>query len=223
MVGLTLMHLSLLHVDGSTNPLAVSGVYDFIPFYPYFLVKDVFGFLVFLALFSYLVFFDPNLLGHPDNYIRANPLVTPSHIVPEWYFLPFYAILRAVPSKLGGVIAMAASIGILFLMPTLDRGNFYLVWVFQVTLQTLFFTDWWLFFYGFILFVCTWWELWFYLPFFVWFWRYIFPKFPFFRPAVFKWPRYIFPQFPSTRINLNSGQACTKGRFAPIFKLFFSF
>jgi ubiquinol-cytochrome c reductase cytochrome b subunit len=127
MVGLTLMHLSLLHVDGSTNPLAVDGLYDFIPFYPYFLIKDIFGFLIFLFFFSYLVFFEPNLLGHPDNYVRANPLVTPSHIVPEWYFLPFYAILRAVPSKLGGVIAMGASIGVLFLMPALDRGNFYLV------------------------------------------------------------------------------------------------
>lgn len=131
MVGLTLMHLSLLHVDGSTNPLSVDGLYDFIPFYPYFLVKDVFGFLIFLFLFSYLVFFEPNLLGHPDNYIRANPLVTPAHIVPEWYFLPFYAILRAVPSKLGGVVAMGASIGILFLIPALDRGNSFYAWLEQ--------------------------------------------------------------------------------------------
>jgi ubiquinol-cytochrome c reductase cytochrome b subunit len=135
------MHLSLLHVDGSTNPLAIDGLYDFIPFYPYFLVKDVFGFLVFLLFFSYFVFFKPNLLGHPDNYIRANALVTPAHIVPEWYFLPFYAILRAVPSKLGGVVAMGASIGILFLMPSLDRGNFYLVWAIQLVTQVLFSTD----------------------------------------------------------------------------------
>jgi ubiquinol-cytochrome c reductase cytochrome b subunit len=124
MVGLTLMHLALLHVEGSSNPLGVEDLHDFIPFYPYFLVKDIFGFLIFLFFFSYLVFFEPNLLGHPDNYIRANPVVTPPHIVPEWYFLPFYAILRAVPSKLGGVVAMGASIGILFLLPILDRGQF---------------------------------------------------------------------------------------------------
>ena len=127
MVGLTLIHLSLLHVDGSTNPLGIVDNYDFIPFYPYFLVKDVFGFLLFLFIFSYLVFFEPNLLGHPDNYIRANPLVTPPHIVPEWYFLPFYAILRAVPSKLGGVVAMGSAIAILFLLPLLDKGEFWLI------------------------------------------------------------------------------------------------
>ena len=120
MVGLTLLHLALLHTVGSTNPVGLLA-YDFIPFYPYFLVKDVLGFLTFLFVFSYLVFFEPNVLGHPDNYIRADPLVTPAHIVPEWYFLPFYAILRAVPSKLGGVVAMGAAIGILFLLPVLDR------------------------------------------------------------------------------------------------------
>jgi quinol-cytochrome oxidoreductase complex cytochrome b subunit len=127
MVGLTLIHLVLLHSDGSTNPIGLEDAYDFIPFYPYFLIKDTLGFLIFLFIFSFLVFFEPNLLGHPDNYIKANPLVTPPHIVPEWYFLPFYAILRAVPSKLGGVVAMAASIGILFLLPTLDRGDFKLL------------------------------------------------------------------------------------------------
>ena len=127
MLGLTLLHLALLHIDRSTNPLGLESHYDFMPFYPYFLIKDIFGFLIFLLLFFYLVLFEPNLLGHPDNYIRANPLVTPPHIVPEWYFLPFYAILRAVPSKLGGVIAMGSSIGILFLLPTLDRGHFKLL------------------------------------------------------------------------------------------------
>jgi ubiquinol-cytochrome c reductase cytochrome b/c1 subunit len=126
MIGVTLVHLVLLHKDGSTNPLGL-GSYDFIPFYPYFLAKDVFGFLIFLIFFSYFVFFEPNLLGHPDNYIRANPLVTPPHIVPEWYFLPFYAILRTVPSKLGGVVAMGASIGVLFLLPKLDRGQYTLL------------------------------------------------------------------------------------------------
>jgi len=86
-------------------------------FYPYFYLKDLFGFFVFILLFSYFVFFNPNYLGHPDNYIPANPLVTPAHIVPEWYFLPFYAILRSIPDKLMGVIAMFASILILFLLP----------------------------------------------------------------------------------------------------------
>ena len=132
MVGLTLLHLALLHLDGSTNPLGLEDTYDVIPFYPYFLTKDIFGFLIFLFVFSYLVFFEPNLLGHPDNYIRANPLVTPPHIVPEWYFLPFYAILRAVPSKLGGVVAMGAAILILFLLPTLDKGKFQLVKTFPI-------------------------------------------------------------------------------------------
>lgn len=127
MVGLTLLHLTVLHVDGSTNPLGLEDSYDFIPFYPYFLIKDIFGFLCLLTVLSYLVFFEPNLLGHPDNYIRANPLVTPPHIVPEWYFLPFYAILRAVPSKLGGVVAMGSSICILLLLPTLDTGNFKII------------------------------------------------------------------------------------------------
>jgi ubiquinol-cytochrome c reductase cytochrome b/c1 subunit len=128
MVGVTLLHLTLLHVDGSTNPLGIDDAYDFIPFYPYFLLKDIFGLLLFLFVFSYLVFFSPNLLGHPDNYIRANPIVTPAHIVPEWYFLPFYAILRAVPSKLGGVVAMAAAIGILFFLPTIDKGDYFLLY-----------------------------------------------------------------------------------------------
>jgi quinol-cytochrome oxidoreductase complex cytochrome b subunit len=127
MVGLTFLHLALLHAEGSTNPIGLADIYDSLPFYPYFLVKDIFGFLVFLFGFSYLVFFEPNLLGHPDNYIRANPLVTPAHIVPEWYFLPFYAILRAIPSKLGGVVAMGAAVGILFLLPTLDKGEFKLL------------------------------------------------------------------------------------------------
>jgi ubiquinol-cytochrome c reductase cytochrome b/c1 subunit len=137
MIGVTFLHLVLLHVDGSTNPQGFDDAYDFIPFYPYFLLKDIFGFLVFLFVFSYLVFFEPNLLGHPDNYIRANPIVTPPHIVPEWYFLPFYAILRAVPSKLGGVVAMAAAIGILFLLPAIDKGNYILLYYFSLIVNYL--------------------------------------------------------------------------------------
>ena len=124
MVAVTLVHVTLLHSDGSTNPLGIDEASDYIPFYPYFWLKDIFGFLVFLFFFSYLVFFEPNLLGHPDNYIRANALVTPKHIVPEWYFLPFYAILRAVPDKLGGVILMCSSILILFFLPLIDRGEY---------------------------------------------------------------------------------------------------
>ena len=119
-LGLVIVHLILLHEVGSSNPLSVYGS-DKIPFYPYFYVKDFFGFLVFLTFLLICVFWYPNLLGHPDNYIPANPLVTPAHIVPEWYFLPFYAILRSIPDKLGGVLAMFCSILILFLLPLLDK------------------------------------------------------------------------------------------------------
>lgn len=112
-----LLHLIALHNSGSTNPLGTYLSEDKIPFYPYFVVKDAVGVLVFLQFLLFFVFFMPNLLGHPDNYIPANPLVTPSHIVPEWYFLPFYAILRSVPHKLGGVIAMGVSILILLVLP----------------------------------------------------------------------------------------------------------
>jgi ubiquinol-cytochrome c reductase cytochrome b subunit len=122
-VGLVLIHLSLLHKDGSNNPLGISSNADTIPFYPYFYVKDLFGFLIFLLIFGALVFFFPNLLGHSDNYIPANPLVTPAHIVPEWYFLPFYAILRSIPDKLGGVVAMIGSILILLALPVLNTSE----------------------------------------------------------------------------------------------------
>jgi ubiquinol-cytochrome c reductase cytochrome b subunit len=90
-------------------------------FYPYFVVKDLFIILLTLTIFCIVVFFYPNALGHPDNYIKANPLVTPTHIVPEWYFLPFYAILRSIPSKLGGVLFMGFSIVILFSPPIFDK------------------------------------------------------------------------------------------------------
>lgn len=124
LVTLVLMHLILLHEDGSNNPFGCKNIIvDKVPFTPYFTVKDIFGVVVFFILFFYLVSFDPNLLGHPDNYIIANPLSTPAHIVPEWYFLPFYAILRSVPDKLGGVILMVASILILILMPYLVGGK----------------------------------------------------------------------------------------------------
>jgi len=115
--GLSLVHLALLHKDGSNNPLGVDTSVDKIPFYPYFIAKDLFAFFVFLLIFSIFVFYFPNTLGHPDNYIPANPLVTPAHIVPEWYFLPFYAILRSIPDKLGGVAAMGGALIVLFLIP----------------------------------------------------------------------------------------------------------
>ena len=115
--GLSLLHLALLHKDGSNNPLGVDTSVDKVPFYPYFIVKDVFAFFIFTLVFSIFVFYFPNAMGHPDNYIPANPLVTPAHIVPEWYFLPFYAILRSIPDKLGGVAAMGGALLVLFLIP----------------------------------------------------------------------------------------------------------
>ena len=121
--GLTIVHLSLLHKDGSNNPLGINKNIDTIPFYPYFYVKDLFSFLILVALFSFFVFYYPNALGHADNYIPANPLVTPAHIVPEWYFLPFYAILRSIPDKLGGVIAMVSAILVLLLLPILNTSE----------------------------------------------------------------------------------------------------
>jgi quinol-cytochrome oxidoreductase complex cytochrome b subunit len=116
-VGVVALHLLFLHSSGSSNPLGISARNDSIPFTPYFTIKDFFSVLLFAAFFSIFVFFVPNLLGHPDNYILANPNSTPSHIVPEWYFLPFYAILRAIPDKLIGVITLLASIIVLFFLP----------------------------------------------------------------------------------------------------------
>lgn len=121
--GLTLIHLSLLHKEGSNNPLGVNSAIDTIAFYPYFYVKDLFSFLILVCIFSLFLFFYPNALGHADNYIPANPLVTPPHIVPEWYFLPFYAILRSIPDKLGGVVAMISAILVLFLLPIINTSE----------------------------------------------------------------------------------------------------
>ena len=121
--GLTLVHLSLLHTVGSNNPLGLNTNVDTISFYPYFYVKDLLAFFVLLFLLSFFVFFYPNALGHSDNYIQANPLVTPPHIVPEWYFLPFYAILRSIPDKLGGVIAMISAILVLLLLPIINTSE----------------------------------------------------------------------------------------------------
>jgi len=130
--GLVFIHLWALHQHKSNNPLGVdikSDDQDCIPFHPYFTIKDLFGMGLFMMFFMWFVFFAPDFFGEPDNYIEANPLVTPAHIVPEWYFLPYYAILRAVPdigpisAKLAGVIAMFASILILMLLPWLDRSK----------------------------------------------------------------------------------------------------
>lgn len=121
---LVIIHVIALHMHGSGNPtgVEVKTAKDTIPFHPYYTVKDFFGMGVFFLVFFYFLFFAPNSLGHPDNYIEANPLVTPPHIVPEWYFLPFYAILRSIPDKLGGVIAMFGAIMIWFALPWLDRS-----------------------------------------------------------------------------------------------------
>ena len=119
-LGLTVIHLSLLHAEGSNNPIGLDSNPETIPFYPYFYVKDLFAFLIFIFIFSFFLFFYPNALGHSDNYIMANPLVTPPHIVPEWYFLPFYAILRSIPNKLGGVVAMVFAILILVFLPLIN-------------------------------------------------------------------------------------------------------
>jgi ubiquinol-cytochrome c reductase cytochrome b subunit len=123
--GVVILHMWALHVPGNNNPVGISvkGKQDTVPFHPYYTVKDGFALTVFIILFAYFIFFAPNVLGHADNYIQANPLVTPAHIVPEWYLLPFYAILRAVPDKLGGVALMFGAILILFLLPWLDTSK----------------------------------------------------------------------------------------------------
>ena len=137
MCAVIFLHVWALHVTGSNNPLGIEPQTkkDTIPFHPYYTTKDTFGLIVFLIFYMLFVFFAPNVLGHPDNYIPANPMQTPAHIVPEWYFLPFYAILRAVPdviipftnivvlsAKLGGVLAMFGAIAVLFVLPWLDRS-----------------------------------------------------------------------------------------------------
>lgn len=120
-VALVLLHLTLLHNSKQNDPfLTIKHNSNFLPFYPYFFWKDFFVFLVVCVFFIFITFFYPNLLNHPDNFIKANPLVTPTHIVPEWYFLVFYAILRSIPDKLLGVIAMILAILGLALLPLLD-------------------------------------------------------------------------------------------------------
>jgi quinol-cytochrome oxidoreductase complex cytochrome b subunit len=118
LLGLSFVHLVFLHEGKSNNPLGIKFI-DRIPF-PYYVIKDIFGITGFLLFFSIFLFFAPNYLGHPDNYIQANPLVTPAHIVPEWYFLPFYAVLRSIPDKLAGVLGMLFAILVLLIVPFLS-------------------------------------------------------------------------------------------------------
>ncbi len=123
-VAVVLLHLIALHRFGSNNPLGidVKGPQDSLPFHPYFTIKDLFGLSVFLLIYAFFVFYAPNFLGSSDNYIPANPMQTPNHIVPEWYLLPYYAILRSVPNKLLGVIMAFGSIFLLFIVPWLDTS-----------------------------------------------------------------------------------------------------
>lgn len=122
-VGVSALHLVALHKFGSNNPLGIDrkGPEDSIPFHPFYTIKDMFGLGVFLIIYLSFVFFAPNFFNEPDNYIPANPLATPPHVEPEWYFLPYYAILRSIPDKLTGVLALFASISVLFAMPWLDK------------------------------------------------------------------------------------------------------
>jgi ubiquinol-cytochrome c reductase cytochrome b subunit len=124
-VGLVALHLVALHQHGSNNPTGVDvkTKKDTIPFHPYYTIKDFVGFGVYFIVFAYFIFFEADFLNHPDNLIPANPMVTPPHIVPEWYFLPFYAILRSIPNKLAGVIAMISSILVLLGLPWLDKSK----------------------------------------------------------------------------------------------------
>ncbi|MFL5296581.1 MAG: cytochrome bc complex cytochrome b subunit [Phenylobacterium sp.] len=123
--GVVGLHIWALHVPGNNNPVGVNvkSPQDTVPFHPYYTVKDGFAISVFLLMYAVFVFYIPDALGHADNYIQANPLVTPQHIVPEWYFLPFYAILRALPNKLMGVIAMFGAIATLFVLPWIDTSK----------------------------------------------------------------------------------------------------
>ena len=124
-LGVVGLHIWALHVPGNNNPLGidVKGPQDTVPFHPYYTVKDAFYISLFALLFAYLVFFKPNFVANPDNYFPANPLQTPPHIVPEWYLLPFYAMLRAVPQKLMGVIVLFGAIVTLALIPWLDTSR----------------------------------------------------------------------------------------------------
>nr|QUJ10164.1 cytochrome b [Tropidothorax sinensis] len=137
---MTMIHLLFLHQTGSNNPMGFNSNYDKIPFHPYFSIKDISGMMMAMLLFCMLIMMEPRILGDPENFITANPLVTPIHIQPEWYFLFAYAILRSIPNKLGGVIAMVMSIMIIMILPISNKSKFqgltfyplnkFLFWVF---------------------------------------------------------------------------------------------
>nr|QXG19346.1 cytochrome b [Drosophila mojavensis baja]QXG19385.1 cytochrome b [Drosophila mojavensis sonorensis]DAA06245.1 TPA_exp: cytochrome b [Drosophila mojavensis] len=123
-LAMTMIHLLFLHQTGSNNPIGLNSNTDKIPFHPYFTYKDIVGFIIMIFALISLILINPNLLGDPDNFIPANPLVTPAHIQPEWYFLFAYAILRSIPNKLGGVIALVLSIAILMILPFYHLSKF---------------------------------------------------------------------------------------------------
>nr|YP_009468683.1 cytochrome b [Atergatis integerrimus]AVA09742.1 cytochrome b [Atergatis integerrimus] len=123
-IAASLVHVLFLHHTGGNNPLGISSQLDKIPFHPYFTFKDIVGFVIMFSILLFISLFDPYLLGDPDNFIPANPLVTPAHIQPEWYFLFAYAILRSIPNKLGGVIALVVSVAILFILPFTHVSQF---------------------------------------------------------------------------------------------------
>nr|NP_569071.1 cytochrome b [Crioceris duodecimpunctata]AAL67872.1 cytochrome b [Crioceris duodecimpunctata] len=123
-LSLVIIHLLFLHQTGSNNPLGIKSDIDKVPFHPFYSIKDLLGMMIMLFLLTYLTLHNPYLLGDPDNFIMANPLVTPAHIKPEWYFLFAYAILRSIPNKLGGVIALVMSIAILYVMPFINKKKF---------------------------------------------------------------------------------------------------
>jgi ubiquinol-cytochrome c reductase cytochrome b subunit len=126
-IGAVILHLLFLHQTGSNNPIGVNSNSNKVPFHIYYTTKDIFGFIILLISLGFVALFIPNILGDPENFIPANPLVTPVHIKPEWYFLWAYAILRSIPNKLGGVVAIFAALLILFVVPLISvqsrRGN----------------------------------------------------------------------------------------------------
>ena len=123
LAGAVIAHLVSLHEVGSNNPLGISALSDKIAFHPYLWIKDVFGWLLIGFVYLAFVFYSPNTLGHPDNYVEGNPMVTPAHIVPEWYFLPYYAVLRSIPDKLLGVVAFGGSLAVWLILPFLHTSN----------------------------------------------------------------------------------------------------
>ena len=148
-VGMTFVHLALLHKVGSSSPIGSDTNVDDIPFYPYFVLKDLFALSVYLLVFSIFVFYYPNVLNHPDNYVHADPMRTPPHVVPEWYFLPYYAILRSIPHKAGGILAMFGSLIVLFLIPYINSSE-----IRSTTFRPLFKIFFWVFIADFV--ILTW-------------------------------------------------------------------